>query len=50
VCSGYSNDPTLADYRDLGFRGIISKPFKPAELAHAVYEVVSQRLPEEALI
>jgi len=49
VCSGYSNDPTLADYRALGFRGIINKPFKPAELARIIFEVISQRRPEDAL-
>ncbi len=46
VCSGYSNDPVLANYRDLGFRGIISKPFKPGELAKAVRDVISQRQAE----
>lgn len=46
VCSGYSNDPVLANYRDLGFRGIISKPFKPGELAKAVRDVISRRQAE----
>ena len=46
VCSGYSNDPILANYRDLGFRGIISKPFRPGELAKVVRDVISRRQAE----
>jgi len=27
VSSGYSNDPTMANYRNFGFRGAIAKPY-----------------------
>ncbi|MDH3890112.1 MAG: PAS domain S-box protein [candidate division Zixibacteria bacterium] len=36
VCSGYSNDPILASYRDYGFQAIIGKPFRPRDLIHTV--------------
>ncbi|MBD3401290.1 PAS domain S-box protein [candidate division GN15 bacterium] len=36
VCSGYSNDPVLARHEEYGFRGIVTKPYKPADLVEAV--------------
>jgi PAS domain S-box-containing protein len=27
VCSGYSNDPVMADHKDYGFNGVLPKPF-----------------------
>jgi two-component system, cell cycle sensor histidine kinase and response regulator CckA len=32
VSSGYSFDPVLANYREYGFRGLVSKPFRAEEL------------------
>lgn len=32
VCSGYSNDPVMADYKSHGFNGVLPKPFKIEEL------------------
>lgn len=39
VCSGYSTDPIMSNYKSYGFRGVISKPFKMEELAQVVYHV-----------
>lgn len=32
VCSGYSNDPVMANHKEHGFEGVLPKPFKMAEL------------------
>ncbi|MEM1204682.1 MAG: ATP-binding protein [Acidobacteriota bacterium] len=40
VYSGYSNDPVLANYRDYGFRGRLSKPFRLEDLAAVMAEVL----------
>jgi len=40
VSSGYTNDSVLADYRQHGFRGLISKPYNINELSKVVAEVV----------
>jgi two-component system cell cycle sensor histidine kinase/response regulator CckA len=32
VCSGYSNDPVMADYKQYGFNGVLPKPFNIEEL------------------
>jgi CheY-like chemotaxis protein/anti-sigma regulatory factor (Ser/Thr protein kinase) len=36
VSSGYSNDPVMANYRDYGFCGVVTKPFRFNELAAAL--------------
>jgi CheY-like chemotaxis protein len=36
VCSGYSNDTVLSNYRAHGFRGMVSKPYEAADLALAI--------------
>lgn len=40
VCSGYSNDPVLANYRRYGFAGIVEKPYKPDDLLQAIRDVL----------
>jgi signal transduction histidine kinase/CheY-like chemotaxis protein len=40
VSSGYSNDPVLSDYQAYGFRGMVSKPYEIADLAHAIERVL----------
>ncbi len=42
VSSGYSNDPIMADYKSFGFRGIIGKPYKLAELRRVLEEVIAE--------
>lgn len=41
VCSGYSNDPVIANHEDYGFRAAITKPFDAATLSRVVADVVS---------
>ena len=49
VASGYSDDPTMANYRDAGFAAALAKPFRRADLAHALNAVLkSGRGPREA--
>ncbi len=36
VCSGYSNDPVMANYRDYGFCAALSKPYDFEQLGRAV--------------
>jgi two-component system cell cycle sensor histidine kinase/response regulator CckA len=40
VCSGYSNDPILAKYKDYGFSGALTKPFRIQDLSHKVAEAI----------
>jgi two-component system cell cycle sensor histidine kinase/response regulator CckA len=45
VSSGYATDATMSCYQDLGFRGVITKPYEAAELEHTVHEIIqSDRL------
>ncbi len=41
VSSGYSNDPIMSDYKKYGFKGVIAKPYKVAELSKVLHEVIS---------
>ena len=41
VSSGYAMDPRLCRYEDLGFRGVIVKPYEAAELGRTVRDVMS---------
>ncbi len=36
VASGYSDDPTIANYREAGFAAALTKPFLPADLARVL--------------
>ena len=42
ISSGYSSDTTMANFREHGFRGIITKPFSLKELAHIVEKALKQ--------
>ena len=42
VCSGYSNDPIMSNYRDFGFCGVISKPYRLEELAGTLQDVMAE--------
>ncbi len=42
VSSGYSHDPVMADFGVYGFRGVIAKPFKIAELSSLLSRVLSE--------
>ncbi|MDX2057922.1 MAG: tetratricopeptide repeat protein [Gemmatimonadales bacterium] len=39
VASGYSDDPTIANYRAAGFAAALTKPFLPADLARTLAAV-----------
>ena len=40
VCSGYSNDPVMADFKAYGFQGSCAKPFQFKDLSQIVKEVI----------
>jgi DNA-binding NarL/FixJ family response regulator len=42
VCSGYSNDPVMADFAQHGFSGFVAKPYKIQELVEVLREVVKK--------
>jgi CheY-like chemotaxis protein len=42
VSSGYSTDTIMANYKEHGFRGVISKPYQIEALNEAVMKVISQ--------
>ena len=41
VSSGYSNDPALANHEDLGFCGVIKKPFRVEEFVGVLQEAIT---------
>jgi PAS domain S-box-containing protein len=40
VCSGYSNDPVMANHREYGFMGVVPKPYSAEDLALALGELL----------
>ncbi len=40
VCSGYSNDPVMANFRDYGFSGVLTKPFSLQNLDDQLRRVI----------
>lgn len=40
VSSGYSEDPVLANFKDYGFKGVITKPFEYLSLSKELYKVL----------
>jgi CheY-like chemotaxis protein len=40
VSSGYSNDPIMANYKQHGFTGVVSKPYTVQELCKAVNQAL----------
>ena len=42
VSSGYTNDPVMLNYRDMGFKGKILKPYDLFELEKTVIEVIEE--------
>ncbi len=41
VCSGYSNDPVMANFREYGFSGVLPKPFSLQDLDAQLRRVIS---------
>lgn len=42
VSSGYSNDPVMAAFREYGFSGVVSKPYKIEELGDVLQKVMRE--------
>lgn len=40
VCSGYSNDQIVADFKKHGFCGMVTKPYAIEDISHAVHEML----------
>ena len=43
VASGYSNDPVMANFRDYGFSGVVSKPFGVNKLGRALHDMIDMK-------
>ncbi len=41
VCSGYSNDPVMANFREYGFSGFLVKPYRVEELNEILHKVMT---------
>jgi two-component system, cell cycle sensor histidine kinase and response regulator CckA len=41
VSSGYSHDEVMANFRDFGFIGVISKPYQPSELGKTLHQILA---------
>ncbi|RQW78144.1 MAG: PAS domain S-box protein [Geobacter sp.] len=39
ICSGYSTDPVLANYREYGFSAVLAKPYRLHELSRVLQEL-----------
>ena len=42
VSSGYSDDPTMSNYVEYGFRGVVEKPYKIDDLAEVIHMVLGR--------
>ncbi len=45
VSSGYSNDPIMAHYRDHGFQGVVTKPYRIKDLGETLHSVLMNGKP-----
>jgi CheY-like chemotaxis protein len=43
VSSGYSNDPVMANYKEHGFSGIITKPFLLKNLKDTIRSILNDK-------
>lgn len=43
VASGYSNDPVMANFRDYGFSGVVSKPFRVNKLSWVLHDMIDEK-------
>jgi len=40
VSSGYSDDPIMANFKEYGFKGVITKPFRITKLGEVLHDVI----------
>lgn len=40
VSSGYSNDPTMAEFAHHGFNGVVAKPYQIQQLSKILHKVI----------
>ncbi len=45
VSSGYSDDPIMANYKEYGFKGVITKPYRISELSEVLSEMIMNNMP-----
>jgi PAS domain S-box-containing protein len=50
VSSGYADDPVLANFQKFGFRGVITKPYRIADLSEVIHRTLTAPLNQEAEI
>ncbi len=43
VSSGYANDPIMAQYRELGFSGVMAKPYDLTAMGQVLQRVIDDR-------
>lgn len=48
VSSGYANNPVMSDHKKYGFRGVIPKPYRAAELGRVVQNILQDGLEKES--
>ncbi|MCI0468920.1 MAG: response regulator, partial [Nitrospirae bacterium] len=44
VSSGYSDDPIMSDFKDYGFKGVVTKPYKIDDLSAAIRKATSRMI------
>jgi|Deesub1362A_J573_1020465.scaffolds.fasta_scaffold00199_51 PAS domain S-box-containing protein len=40
--SGYANDPIMSEFKNFGFKGVITKPYRVEELGRLLHEIITQ--------
>lgn len=50
VCSGYSNDPVMANFREYGFRGVVPKPYRLDDLVVALEDLFAEETEAAAAV
>jgi signal transduction histidine kinase/ActR/RegA family two-component response regulator len=43
VSSGYAEDPIMSNYREFGFRGVITKPYQIEDLSEILFRVLGRK-------
>ncbi len=43
VSSGYANDPVIANFKEYGFSGMISKPYRVTDLSEQIGRIIENK-------